>query len=218
MKSRSMHAMWLVITLGLVPGITLAGDLRGSVGVLAAHRQFSRVSGDSTSAGKRRLETMIDAVVYLDSIPARLEKKLSKHPSDAVITQRGGAFSPRTLSVPVGTTVTFLNRDRVYHSVFSVSPARRFDLGKYAPGEGRQVALAAPGPIQLFCDIDPNETGFVFVTPNHASARPGSRGEFAFRKLPPGRYTLRVWHPSYGSLTREIEMPRHGDLEVALEY
>ena len=38
---------------------------------------------------------------------------------------------PRITAVTAGTTVEFPNLDGIFHNVFSVSPVKRFDLGKY---------------------------------------------------------------------------------------
>src|SRR5206468_7808741 len=99
---------------------------------------------------KRRLEGVSDAVVYLDSIPDKVEHQLAKNARGPFMVQRRGRFVPRTLPVTVGSTVTFLNRDRVYHSVFSVSPVKTFDVGKYAPGTIRKQTFDSPGAVELF--------------------------------------------------------------------
>ena len=48
--------------------------------------------------------------------------------------QRNETFVPHVLAIRTGTTVDFPNNDRIYHNVFSLSPTRRFDLGRYAVG------------------------------------------------------------------------------------
>ncbi len=208
-----------------------AGDVAGHLRVATPHRQFTRrtAAGDTTLP---RLVPVDDAVVYLDRMPPKLAQRFdrtlekqararAKSGAPAVaptMGQRDGAFVPHTLWAAAGTTVTFENRDTVYHSVFCVTPAQRFDLGKYAPGERRQRLFTRPGPAEVFCDIDPDETGFVFVTPNAAACRPAADGAFELRRLPAGRYTLRVWHPKYGSLVRQVDVPRRGAIELTLEY
>jgi plastocyanin len=161
---------------------------------------------------------MRDVVVFLDSIPAKVEKKLARERRDSTILQIDRRFIPRVLPVPAGTTVRFENMDRVYHNVFSVSPVHRFDVGKYAPGESRRVTFRRPGVVRVFCDIDPDETGWVVVTPNHAYLRPDPAGGFQFPKLPRGKYKLTVWHPRHGQRTRSVEIPRRGDLVLDLRF
>jgi hypothetical protein len=182
-----------------------------------------------TAALVRGQRGIADAVVWVDAIPERLERRLARgrhrwfwqRPRPVVlpsVVQRAGSFSPRVLAVVAGSSVEFRNRDRVYHNVFSVSAARRFDLGKYAPGRADTVDFAKPGVVNLHCDIHPEELGFVVVVPNHAFAHPDSLGAFALPALPPGRYTLHAWHPRLGELKRPFEAPKRGGVELQLDF
>src|SRR6476469_8279253 len=68
------------------------------------------------------------AVVYLEgetSAPKSLPTKQVGH--------KNLSFIPALLAIQVGTKVEFPNFDDTYHSVFSYSPAKRFDLGRYRP-------------------------------------------------------------------------------------
>ena len=70
------------------------------------------------------------AVVYLEgSFPKR-----SSLPTKQV-AQKNLTFIPSLLPVQVGTKIEFPNLDDTYHSIFSYSPAKRFDLGRYRPEE-----------------------------------------------------------------------------------
>ena len=217
MRGRTTTALQLAAILGTLPWVADAGVIRGVVGVPAAHRKFSRIGNEPTGPVRRRLECAGDAVVYLDSIPDNIERQFAKKAGAPVMVQQRGAFVPRTLYVTAGSTVTFLNRDRVYHSVFSVSPTQKFALGKYKPGASVKQTFDTPGPVELFCEFDPEELGYIFVAPNHACTRASSSGNFTFPKLPPGTYRLMVWHPAYGTQSREIEVPKRGEVVVALE-
>jgi len=90
------------------------------------------------------------AVVYLDgSFPK------PKSPPTKQIAQKDLAFLPSLLPVQVGTRVEFPNFDDAYHNIFSYSPAKRFDLGRYRPEE-RPIpseVFGAPGLVVLRCDI-----------------------------------------------------------------
>ena len=180
----------------------------------------SRPRAAAAALGKPRTERMSPAVsetvVYLDSVPAKLEGKLARRARPPVIAQAFGHFRPRVAVVPVGGTVTFENQDRVYHNAFSLSPARKFDVGKVAPRESREVRFDRVGVVKVFCDLDPTEIGFVVVVPNHAFARPDSTGAFSLPKLPPGSYRLRVWHPRHRGTTRTFEVARRGDVTLDL--
>src|SRR5206468_2042109 len=130
--------------------------------------------------------------------------------------QKDQAFSTRVLPVVIGTTVDFPNQDPIYHNVFSVSPVRRFDLGKYPRGHSKQVTFARPGLVPVFCDIHANMACFILVLPNHAFTQPGADGGYHLPDLPGGTYTVKAWHPDYGEIARTVRVPESGDLSLDL--
>ncbi len=157
------------------------------------------------------------SVVYIDSIPPKVEQKLARSaPRQVWVSQRRSGFVPSLRVIALGDTVRFLNRDRRYHNVFSISPTRKFDLGKYAPEQSLLATFDHTGAVPLFCELHPNETGMLFVAPNHAFARLNRHGTFVLPKLPPGTYVLKLWHPRFGEEAREVEVPRKGDVVLNL--
>src|SRR5690349_14449547 len=70
------------------------------------------------------------AVVYLENSFSKPASPLVKE-----VGQKNLAFIPTLLPVQVGTKVEFPNFDDTYHSIFSYSPAKRFDVGRYRPEE-----------------------------------------------------------------------------------
>lgn len=144
-----------------------------------------------------------DAVVYLETFAGSSPAVARPAPT---IGQRGHRFIPHVLPIARGTTVRFVNRDRVYHNVFSVSPVRTFDTGPYAPGRVREVTFDEPGVVQLFCELDRAMTGFVFVAPTSWFVTPDARGLFELRGLPLGEYEVHAWHPTRGRTKRKVEL------------
>ena len=184
---------------------------------LAGAGEAGVIHGTLSLPNHAQRATLVEAVVYIDPLPDALEKKWrSTNPTFTVI-QRSRRFIPRVSAVPVGSTIRFQNRDDVYHNVFSVSPPKRFDLGKYPRNATNQVTFTRPGVVNLFCDIHPGMAAWVFVVPHRLYVRPLSDGSFVFPKLPAGPYTLVAWHPSFGRITRQIELPRHRDVQVAMK-
>ncbi len=175
----------------------------------------------------REQRGVIEAVVYLEQLPEPVERALTttgfwpfrhRRTDPMLSVVQRDRFEPRVAAVPVGTRVAFHNLDRVYHNVFSVSPAARFDLGKYAPGRTDTVQLARPGVVNLHCDIHPDELGYIVVTPNHAFTRPDSLGRFRLPRLPAGRYTVLVFHPRRGEIKRAVDVPKRGDAALELGF
>lgn len=196
-----------------------------SAGVLHGTLRF-KPTPRAKPEGPASLRGVTDAVVYVEQVPDAVEKKLatrrrflffrSARTPDVLNVVQRQRFEPRVVAAVAGTRVAFLNLDRVYHNVFSVSSSRRFDLGKNPPGSRDTVEFERAGVVNLHCDIHPDEQGYLVVTPNRVYARPDSLGRWRLPKLPAGSYKLRMFHPVRGELTREVVMPSRGDLAVDL--
>ena len=206
---------WLLVASVALGGCASNGVIRGTLRLPHDPSAAHTAQGDHAAPGQR---TAQDAVIYLEQVPPKIDAALTQTDSTPTIGQTKHCFIPNVLPVAAGSTVRFENRDRVYHNVFSVSPIKRFDVGKYAPGKSKAVRFDKQGVVQLFCDIDPSMAGYVMVLPHHAFVQPDVTGAFALPKLPRGTYTVKVWHPKYGRLTRKVEMPKRGDAIVELRY
>ena len=71
------------------------------------------------------------------------------------------AFSPATLTVPVGTTVTWENGDSVGHT--ATSDDEVWDSDTVAPGDEFSFTLDEAGTFSYFCKIHPSMTGSIVV-------------------------------------------------------
>jgi plastocyanin len=144
------------------------------------------------------------AVVYLEgnfpgppSPPAVLQMK-----------QKDLTFDPPLLPVQVGTKVEFPNLDDTYHNVFSYSPAKRFDLGRYRSDE-KPVPFQifdVPGLVTLRCDIHEHMRALILVLATPYFAITDAEGRFRLTGLPAGRYTLRAWIDSKTTKAQPIEL------------
>jgi plastocyanin len=70
-------------------------------------------------------------------------------------------YSPTTLTVPVGTTVTWTNRDDDVHTV--VSTAQKFTSRGIDNDESFSQKFTAPGTYEYFCTLHPLMTAKVIV-------------------------------------------------------
>lgn len=169
------------------------GVIRGRVELPRAQPAGDRRStavepGDPAhgDAGERR------AVVYFESAPrGAFEDRESPH---ATLDQRNETFVPHVLAITVGTVVDFPNNDRTYHNVFSLSKARKFDLGRYATGRSKSVRFDRPGIVRVFCDIHSHMNAFILVFNHRFFAVTDAEGRYEIAGVPPGTYTLSAWH------------------------
>ncbi len=145
------------------------------------------------------------AVVYLEgdfAIP-------SEHPMKQV-AQKDFAFAPPLLAIAVGTKVEFPNLDDTYHNIFSYSPAKRFDLGRYPPGErpAPSQVFDKPGLVTLRCDIHEHMRGLILVlaTPYFTITDPD--GKYRLTNLPPGHFVVKAWVDSRTTRTQPVDLKR----------
>jgi plastocyanin len=73
------------------------------------------------------------------------------------------AYSPRELTVPAGTRVTWVNRDDVPHTVTSAETPRRFNSGTLDTDGQFTHLFTTPGTYEYFCAVHPKMTGKVIV-------------------------------------------------------
>lgn len=151
------------------------------------------------------------AVVYLEGTFPK-----SVVPPVAQMAQKDLTFEPTLLPVQIGTKVEFPNFDDTYHNIFSFSPAKRFDLGRYRSDEKpvpSQVFDVA-GLVTLHCDIHEHMRALILVlaTPYFVVTDPD--GRFRLTGLPAGRYTLKVWIDSTTTLERPVELTTDATLRV----
>jgi plastocyanin len=151
------------------------------------------------------------AVVYLDGAfpkPGSLPTKQ--------VAQKDLTFVPALLPVPAGTKVEFPSFDDTYHNIFSYSPAKRFDLGRYRPDE-RPIPTQVfdkPGLVTLRCDIHEHMRGLILVLNTPYFVMTDTDGHFRLSGLPAGHYTLKAWIDSRTTREKPVELKNGQTLRV----
>lgn len=143
------------------------------------------------------------AVVYLEgNFPATPPAGVKQ------VTQKDMTFIPTLLPIQVGTKVEFPNLDDTYHNIFSYSPAKRFDLGRYRPDERPipSVVFDQPGLVVLRCDIHEHMRGLILVINGPHFELTDTEGHYRLEGLPAGEYKLKVWLDSRTTLERSIKL------------
>jgi plastocyanin len=153
------------------------------------------------------------AVVYLEGNfpkPAMLPTK--------EMGQKNLTFIPSLLPVEVGTKVEFPNYDDTYHNIFSYSPAKRFDLGRYPPNQ-------KPTPFQIFdkvglvtlrCDIHEHMRALILVLGTPYFTISDANGHYRLTNLPAGHFALKAWVSSKVTRERPVDLARNDVLHVDL--
>jgi len=79
------------------------------------------------------------------------------------------SFSPATLTVPVGTAVTWTNRDDIPHTV--VASNKSFKSKVMDTDQSYSFTFTTPGEVAYFCSLHPHMTGTVVVEPDKSAAK-----------------------------------------------
>ena len=130
-----------------------------------------------------------DAVVYaVPAQPVPVGRKV------ATMDQKDRMFVPHVLPIQTGTWVEFPNSDNIRHQVYSLSPAKRFQLPLYTGKPAFPIQFNTAGVVALGCNIHDQMSAFIIVvdTPYFAKA---DAGRASLRDLGAGQYTLHVWYP-----------------------
>jgi plastocyanin len=148
-----------------------------------------------------------NVVAYLESDGARVlaDGPMTQTRKPAMI-QRDEQFVPHVLPILQGTTVAFPNEDEVFHNVFSLSGTRSFDLPKYPAGSSRNVTFARAGVVNVFCHIHADMSAVILVRDNPYFVSPDTTGTFSVEAIPPGDYTLVIWHERIKPVTRKVKI------------
>jgi plastocyanin len=155
------------------------------------------------------------AYVYVENITAPPVKgqKVS-------IEQVGKKFVPAWAVVQRGTTITFPNRDNIYHNVFSLSSGNTFDLGLYNAGaEAKTHTFMEPGAVDIYCNIHPQMAASALVVPNRYFAKVKADGSFEIAGVPAGRRKVVAWAPGSRLATEWVEVAggHTADLNLKLD-
>jgi plastocyanin len=133
-------------------------------------------------------------VVYVDTIGGKTFNRPSEH---ALVDQKGLQFTPHILVVQQGTTVDFLNSDKVAHNVFwpDVGGNKKLghNLGTWPQGEKRSFRFDTAGAVPLLCNV-PEMAGYIVVAPTPYFAKTDKSGEYKIDNVPDGSYTVVAWH------------------------
>jgi plastocyanin len=84
-------------------------------------------------------------------------------PGGTAVSAQDNSFSPGTLEVRVGDTVTFTNDGGIDHTVTATSGAQ-FDSGSLAPGATFKFTAVKAGTVSYVCTFHPGMQGTIEVS------------------------------------------------------
>lgn len=159
------------------------------------------------------------AFVY---VKAGLDAYAFPTPEDAVkLDQYGCMYEPHVFGVQTDQTIEIRNSDRTLHNVHAVpaGPNKPFNIAH--PPVGTMIhrrSFAKPEiMVKIKCDVHPWMKAYTGVLEHPFFAVTDADGRYAIANLPPGTYTIGIWHERLGEIEREIVIPTKGTptLDVA---
>jgi plastocyanin len=199
---------------------TAAIASRKTAGNTAAAKAEAAVAAGEGGAGTIRGKVAVPsgepvAYVYVENIIAPPVKG-----QRVSIEQVGKKFVPAWAVVQRGTTISFPNKDNIYHNVFSLSSGNTFDLGLYNAGaEAKTHTFMEPGAVDIYCNIHPQMAASALVVPNRYFAKVKGDGSFEIPSVPAGRRKVVAWSPGSRLTAEWVEVTgtHPADLSLKLE-
>jgi len=209
-----MTALRILVILLAAPGASCLADtvIEGRVELpKSLHAPVMNKRYEIVSKGGVLAPFPAFAVVYLEGVfpkPASLPV--------LQMVQKNLAFDTALLPVRLGTKVEFPNHDDTTHNIFSFSPAKRFDLGRYTAAE-RPIpsqTFDKLGLVTLRCDIHEHMRALILVVDTPHFVRTDNEGRYRLGGLPAGSYKLKAWVDSKTTHEHPVELKSGATLRV----
>ena len=143
-----------------------------------------------------------------DRVPGRLPKRV-------VLTNLDCRFDPHVSIATVGDTIVTTNGDPTLHTTHYYGVLRG-NISLPASGMVASRVVRLPGMISVLCDVHGWMKAFVRVDEHQYHAVTDEQGHFRISEIPPGSYTLELWHEKLGGqqVSVRIEPARTSQIEL----
>ena len=162
--------------------------------------------------------TLQNAVVYLEG-----DFSVYSFPQsdEAVkVDQRGCIYTPHVAAVMTGDALEVTNADSVTHNINVISKYHQGWNETQVSGSAHLVRRFAREeiPMTVKCTMHPWMRFYVAVFDHPYFQVTGKDGKFVLRNVPPGTYTLAVWHETYGTKKQTVVIQPKLQQTVSLTF
>lgn len=173
----------------------------------APARQALEVNKDAEVCGKteKLSETLLvgankgiqNAVAYLSGVPGAQPMPVPEH--HPVIDQTGCRYEPHVLLVPAGATVAIKNSDGILHNIHTYSEKNpAFNMAQPKFQKVIEKTFERPEIIRVACDVHAWMSAWIVVQEHPYYTITDATGTGRLANVPPGQYTLKLWHETLG--------------------
>lgn len=157
-----------------------------------------------------------DVVASLPSI--QKGKALGKPEKPPVLDQKSCEYHPYAQIIPVNTTVEITNSDDVLHNIKTRGGSKTsFNIAQPKFKRKLTVEFKNPEIVQVECNVHGWMHAIIVVEDNPYDALTDANGSFKITDVPPGKYTVKVWHSKLGEQTKEVTVGPKEEVKVAFE-
>ena len=167
-----------------------------------------------TKAKEKEQNVLVNAVVSIVEI--KKGKAFSK--DVPAIDQKGCVFKPHVVVMPAEGTLTIQNSDEVIHNVHTTPELNRETNDSVSPKGKTSKKFDEPERIPVRCDVHTWMRAWIVVAGNPYFHVTGEDGTFKLDQVPPGKYTINVWHEKLGEQKKEVTVEAGADARVEFTF
>ena len=154
-------------------------------------------------------------------VKAGVEDYKFEPPAEAVqLDQRGCLYTPHVLGIQAGQELKVVNSDGTTHNI-NPSPANNRDWNVSQASNSNPIVRRFARPeimIPVKCNVHPWMKAYIGVVAHPYFAVTGSDGSYSLEGLPPGDYTVEVWHEKLGAQEQKITVTANQAATLDFNY
>jgi plastocyanin len=150
-----------------------------------------------------------------------LPNRIYPVPAEAVLLdQQKCRYLPRVLGVQVGQQLTVKNSDPLLHNVRAESAINEpFDVGTPVQGmEVKRTFVTREVMVPVKCNVHAWMNAYIGVLEHPYFAVSDESGRFSLPPLPPGTYTIEIWHERFGTQTQQVTVAATDTKDLTFTY